>query len=150
MVNDKIIMGLELCRHSLDDEIQFYRERGHEFHTRHMPVNGFLHMLTGLVAGHAYLYDRNICHLDIKPANMLNDVDGNWKLADFGLSLNIARNETIASVRGTSGYCHPLMFEHMHWEEIHGKVPETPMACPRNIDIWSIGATSPAQCRRLS
>jgi serine/threonine protein kinase len=41
--------------------------------------------------GLAYLHDNGLCHLDIKPGNMLLTADGTVKLADFGTSRLLSR-----------------------------------------------------------
>ncbi|KAJ9554554.1 hypothetical protein OSB04_018599 [Centaurea solstitialis] len=62
--------------------------------------------------GLAYLHEecrQKIIHLDIKPQNILLDSDFNAKIADFGLSKLVDRNETqvMTIMRGTPGYLAP-------------------------------------------
>ncbi|XVF57928.1 hypothetical protein PTKIN_Ptkin07bG0021700 [Pterospermum kingtungense] len=62
--------------------------------------------------GLAYLHDgchQKILHLDVKPQNILLDENFNARLADFGLSKLIDRNQNqvLTTMRGTPGYMAP-------------------------------------------
>ena len=48
------------------------------------------HVCQGALAGLAYLHSKNIMHRDIKAANILLDANGTPKLADFGVSRQMA------------------------------------------------------------
>ena len=54
------------------------------------------------------MHSKGICHLDIKPENILFDEDYNLKLCDFGYSLN---SIMVGSKKGTSGYAAPEIYE---------------------------------------
>lgn len=41
--------------------------------------------------GLKHLHDNNMVHMDIKPANVLIGLDGLYKIADFGLVLDISK-----------------------------------------------------------
>ena len=60
------------------------------------------HILKGLADLHGN--SQSILHRDIKPQNILQDIHGNWLLADFGLSrlLNRGVNTYASSQKGTN------------------------------------------------
>ncbi|KAL8046833.1 hypothetical protein ABFX02_08G199600 [Erythranthe guttata] len=65
-----------------------------------------------IAKGLAYLHEdcrQKIIHLDIKPQNILLDENFNAKLADFGLSKLIDRDQSqvMTTMRGTPGYLAP-------------------------------------------
>lgn len=72
----------------------------------------------------AYLHDRNICHLDIKPKNILA-TSKELKLIDFGYASDITK-ELDFIPRGTPEYFAP---------EILGGLAST------SCDMWSFGIT---------
>ncbi|KAG8383796.1 hypothetical protein BUALT_Bualt04G0050900 [Buddleja alternifolia] len=65
-----------------------------------------------IARGLAYLHEdcrQKIIHLDIKPQNILLDENYNAKIADFGLSKLIDRNQSqvVTTMKGTPGYLAP-------------------------------------------
>jgi serine/threonine protein kinase len=50
-----------------------------------------------------YIHDKGVIHHDIKPANILFDINNNLKISDFGIS---------NSLTGTISYLAPEMFEY--------------------------------------
>ncbi|EFA75251.1 cAMP-dependent protein kinase [Heterostelium album PN500] len=70
-----------------------------------------------------YLHQQNIVYRDLKPENVLVDIDGHIKLADFGFAKRI--NEKTMSVCGTIDYMAPEIM----LSKGHGKA----------VDYWSIG-----------
>ena len=86
-----------------------------------------------MLRGVAYLHSRNVIHRDIKGGNVLIDMNGTAKLADFGCSKLLHdmktqdREETLCRIRGSIPWMAPEM------------VRETRYHFP--ADIWSLGAT---------
>lgn len=79
----------------------------------------------------AYAHGLGVLHLDIKPANILLDANGEPHLADFGLARNIeiGAAQTIAEISGTPHYMSPEQAR-------PGSHPLTSGA-----DIFALGAT---------
>ncbi|KAA8525002.1 hypothetical protein F0562_011360 [Nyssa sinensis] len=69
-------------------------------------------IILDIAKGLAYLHEecrQKILHLDIKPQNILLDENFNAKVADFGLSKLIDRDQSqvVTTLRGTPGYLAP-------------------------------------------
>jgi serine/threonine protein kinase len=50
-----------------------------------------------------YAHSQRVIHLDVKPENMLLDVQGNVLLADFGIALALQHTKTHQTLRGFTG-----------------------------------------------
>ncbi|VFQ89676.1 unnamed protein product [Cuscuta campestris] len=81
-----------------------------------------------ILSGLHYLHSRNVIHRDIKCANILVDVNGSVKLADFGLAKATKLND-IKSCKGTAFWMAP--------EVVNRKNNGYGLAA----DIWSLGCT---------
>ncbi|XP_031100566.1 G-type lectin S-receptor-like serine/threonine-protein kinase SD2-5 isoform X2 [Ipomoea triloba] len=69
-------------------------------------------IMSDVAKGLAYLHEdcnHKIIHLDIKPQNILLDQNFNAKVADFGLSKLVAKDQSkvVTTLRGTPGYIAP-------------------------------------------
>ena len=80
----------------------------------HLAPQEALRMVPSICAALQYAHDHGVVHRDIKPENILVDVDGNVKVADFGLAriLGEASNEAPhltreSQVLGTPRYMAP-------------------------------------------
>ncbi|KAJ7946659.1 Protein kinase [Quillaja saponaria] len=81
-----------------------------------------------ILSGLKYLHDRNVVHRDIKCANILVDVSGSVKLADFGLAKATKLND-VKSSKGSPFWMAPEVVNLKH----HGY--------GLAADIWSLGCT---------
>ncbi|KAL2519110.1 Mitogen-activated protein kinase kinase kinase 1 [Abeliophyllum distichum] len=81
-----------------------------------------------ILSGLNYLHCKDVVHRDIKCANILVDVSGSVKLADFGLAKATKLND-IKSCKGTPFWMAPEVVNQRN----HGY--------GRAADIWSLGCT---------
>ncbi|KAI3497476.1 hypothetical protein L1887_40107 [Cichorium endivia] len=97
-----------------------------KYHLRDSQVSTYTRQI---LSGLTYLHDRNVVHRDIKCANILVDVSGSVKLADFGLAKATKLND-IKSCKGTPYWMAP---EVVNNRKNKGYGPAA--------DIWSLGCT---------
>jgi serine/threonine protein kinase len=87
-----------------------------------------------LVSAVTQLHSLDICHLDIKPENLLLDHKGNLKLCDFGFAISSPVNGTYDGQQGSFPYVPP--------EVMAGEDPYD----PRAADIWCCGMVLFVMC----
>ncbi|KAF9579527.1 hypothetical protein BGW38_004178, partial [Lunasporangiospora selenospora] len=81
-----------------------------------------------ILEGLVYLHGKQVVHCDLKSANILTTKNGNVKLSDFGVSLNLKVKESyFGAVAGTPNWMAPEVIE------LKGASPAS--------DIWSLGCT---------
>ncbi|KIY62610.1 hypothetical protein CYLTODRAFT_169858 [Cylindrobasidium torrendii FP15055 ss-10] len=80
-----------------------------------------------ILEGLHYLHQSDVVHCDLKAANILTTKNGNVKLSDFGVSLNMRAVEREKDVAGTPNWMAPEVIE------LKGASPKS--------DIWSLGCT---------
>ena len=86
-----------------------------------------VYILTECARGLKAAHDKEVLHRDIKPSNVLVSLEGEVKLADFGLASVIGSASDEAEIRGTLAYLAP--------EHILGKPVD------KRSDLFSLGAT---------
>jgi serum/glucocorticoid-regulated kinase 2 len=62
-----------------------------------------------ILLGIEYLHSKNVVYRDIKPENILIDIDGHIRIADFGLSKVIPKRTKSYSFCGSPEYMSPEM-----------------------------------------
>ena len=62
-----------------------------------------------ILLGFKYMHDKHIAYRDIKPENILVDMEGHIRIADFGLSKVILPNEKSYSFCGSPEFLAPEM-----------------------------------------
>ncbi|KAF5387299.1 hypothetical protein D9757_005754 [Collybiopsis confluens] len=80
-----------------------------------------------ILEGLHYLHQSDVVHCDLKAANILTTKNGNVKLSDFGVSLNLRAVEREKDVAGTPNWMAPEVIE------LKGASPKS--------DIWSLACT---------
>ncbi|KAL6647176.1 hypothetical protein ACP70R_014613 [Stipagrostis hirtigluma subsp. patula] len=86
------------------------------------------HILRGL----AFLHGQKIMHRDIKGANLLVDVQGVVKLADFGMAKHLSTAAPNLSLKGTPYWMAPEMVQATMMKDVGYDLA---------VDIWSLGCT---------
>ncbi|XP_026475229.1 serine/threonine-protein kinase fused-like [Ctenocephalides felis] len=79
-----------------------------------------------LVSALYYLHSHRILHRDLKPQNILQDVDGKFKLCDFGLARTMTTGtHVLTSIKGTPLYMAPELMSEQPYDH--------------QADLWSLG-----------
>lgn len=86
------------------------------------------HILRGL----AFLHGQKIMHRDIKGANLLVDIHGVVKLADFGMAKHLSTAAPNLSLKGTPYWMAPEMVQATLMKDVGYDLA---------VDIWSLGCT---------
>ena len=79
-----------------------------------------------ILLGFRYMHEKDIVYRDIKPENILVDMDGHIRIADFGLSKLIGEDEKSYSFCGSPEYLSPEM---LNTQDGHD----------RRLDIYCLG-----------
>lgn len=110
-----------------------YVENGSLLHTLkafgHLPEQLVASYVVKILEGLVYLHEMEVVHCDLKAANILTTKNGNVKLSDFGVSLNLQAMEKVQQndAIGTPNWMAPEVIE------LQG--------ASTAADIWSLGCT---------
>jgi serine/threonine-protein kinase HSL1, negative regulator of Swe1 kinase len=91
-----------------------------------LPEEEAIRLFRQILASVSYCHRFNICHRDLKPENVLLDMNGNVKLADFGMAAFQPNGRWLNTACGSPHYAAP--------EIVAGKQYRGHKA-----DIWSVG-----------
>ena len=96
---------LDLCEESLDEHVKF---NSIEYLRHYGP-----RMIKQIFSGLEFLHGHNILHRDLKPLNVLVDITGGMRLADFGLSRVLDDDQTTCYTfaKGTKNWMPPEVIE---------------------------------------
>ena len=98
----------------------------HLVHQRAFSEKQAKFFMSEILLGFKYLHERDIVFRDIKPENILVDMDGHIRIADFGLAKIIPENEHSYSFCGSPEYLSPEMLQSTDGHD-------------RKVDIYSLG-----------
>lgn len=82
-----------------------------------------------LVEALAHCHERGVCHLDVKPENIIVDSEWNIKLLDFAFSVKMIDQSRIKKYCGTPSYMAP---EVLKKESFY----------PKKADVWAVGVVA--------
>ena len=123
---------LDLCEESLVEHVES-QSNGHlRTHGRRM--------IREILNGLQFLHDQHILHRDLKPDNILVDVEGHMKLADFGISRVLMEDEStlLTFAKGTKEWMAAEVINSLWAKEKPGKEPEKGRY-KRKSDVQSAG-----------
>ncbi|GAB2231683.1 hypothetical protein Drorol1_Dr00010695 [Drosera rotundifolia] len=127
IIEDRILIYLEYVYPGSVN--RYIRDNGGAI--RESVVRNFTrHILSGL----AYLHSTKTIHRDIKGANLLVDLSGVVKLADFGMAKHLSGKFADLSLKGSSYWIAPELLLPVRRKD---KSPDVAFA----TDIWSLGCT---------
>ncbi len=103
--NTFMYLILDLCEETLKEHVKL---RSIEYIQQHGP-----RMINEVLTGLEFLHGQGIVHRDLKPTNVLVDVEGHMRLADFGISRVLDEDESsiLTHARGTHGWMPPEVIQ---------------------------------------
>lgn len=108
-------IAMELCPSSLEKQISAFPDG--------LPVMVLHNILKDIIDGYQYLHTLGIMHNDLKPENILIGTDYKYKIADFGLSVVLKKNQRSTFAAGTilsSNYLQSIASETTNTEQVLG------------------------------
>lgn len=94
-----------------------------------MPEPAIAYMCKNILQGLAFMHSQHRLHRDIKSDNILIDLEGNVKIADFGFAINLTSEASKrTSVVGTPYWMAPELIRGQEYDF--------------KVDLWSLGITA--------
>ena len=118
--NNEIWIILEYC--DCGSAADFMLSIGRPF--KEIEIASIIEMI---LEGLTLMHDKNLIHRDIKGANILLNIDGYAKLGDFGVGVQLDKDELRSSRKGTPYWMSPQVVTNSKYD------------C--KTDIWSLGIT---------
>jgi death-associated protein kinase len=94
----------------------------------YLDENEAIFFVKQILDGLNYMHSRSICHLDLKPENMvLKSIDTREiKIIDFGTAQNLSKTKDVKAMAGTPEFISPEVLNY------------DPVTCA--ADMWAVGA----------
>ncbi|MEZ6117181.1 MAG: serine/threonine-protein kinase [Pirellulaceae bacterium] len=99
--------------------------------TKRPPIDHAVEIMIEICEAVHHAHQKGLIHRDIKPGNIIMDLDGVARLGDFGLArLSDSPDHQYSDKVGTPAYMSPEQIEADAWETVDERT-----------DIWSLGVT---------
>ncbi|GIL62158.1 hypothetical protein Vafri_16424 [Volvox africanus] len=95
-------------------------------------------VLEPLLDALSYLHGQGVCHRDIKPENLLFTSDWGFRLADFGVSINMMEERAVTRA-GTADYMAPEVERCPLKASPEENKEDISLAYTTAVDVWSVG-----------
>ena len=114
---------------------------GHELYRRSQAwtEEEIWNMLAQTVSGFRYAQERNVCHRDVKPYNILLKSNGQVLISDFGTAKLVTMSGLSQhTLQGTTNYLSPELFL-FYTNLLKGEQNGRPVHDPYRSDVYSLG-----------
>ncbi|KAG2436221.1 hypothetical protein HXX76_006532 [Chlamydomonas incerta] len=95
-------------------------------------------VLEPLLDALGYLHSKGVCHRDIKPENILFTANWDFRLADFGVSIDLLKERAVTRA-GTADYMAPEVERCPLKRNPDDNKHDASLAYSTAADVWSIG-----------
>jgi serine/threonine protein kinase len=129
---DEFFVAMELADRSLFRAVSSERIAGYDMYKIRIVLE---HVSNAL----RYLHNHNVCHMDLKPRNIVRTMDGNYKLIDFDQAALIGDNADVKKSKAC-GYWAPEFVSHSCSKALKS------FRINSSLDIWSFGVIAFELC----
>ncbi|XP_074535875.1 rhodopsin kinase grk7-b-like [Halichoeres trimaculatus] len=99
----------------------------YELGERGIRMERVIHYSAQITTGILHLHSMNIVYRDMKPENVLLDANGQCRLSDLGLAVELPKSKTICQKAGTTGYMAPEILRQENYR--------------MSVDWWALGCS---------